>query len=196
MCTDLRNMVCRVNQFSGQIPSFYNCTKLAEFSGSTNQFSGQLPVFNSPELVLFNCDSNLLSGELPSFSMCTKMTAFTCGSNQFSGTLPSFANCIKLINIRLEKNNFSDGINQLIDDLYSNRNIWDNAYTKTLQVYGGTTQTPSGIYQSPEFYIQANTGVNGNDGNPVSSKEKMYVLVNQNNDQLTTKKYKWSITTN
>ncbi len=53
-----------------------------------------------------------------------------------------------------------------------------------------------GIFQAPAGYVQADTGVIGNDGTPVSAKEQIYVLVNQNVDGSTTKKYKYLFTTN
>jgi hypothetical protein len=81
-----------------------------------------------------------------------------------------------------------------IDSIYQNSAKWDRTVVHILNI-AGTNATPSGSYAAPSGYIQADGVTNGNDGSPVSAKEQMYVLVNQNVDLTTTKKYNWTITT-
>ena len=169
-----------------------------------------------PNIQLFNLAGNFISGELPSFASCTALTTFYCHINQFSGALPSFASCTALTDFRCFNNQFSGAapvfnmtitaaqlqmqlnlftsFEALIDNFYQNRVLRNNALNVTLS--GVSNAAPSGIFQAPPGYVQADTGVNGNDGTPVSAKEQIFVLVNQNVDNSTTKKYKYLFTTN
>ena len=169
-----------------------------------------------PNVQVFNIDSNFISGTLPSFASCTALTSFQCNSNQFSGTLPSFANCTALTQFYCHANQFSGAapvfnmtitaaqlqmqlnlftsFEALIDNFYQNRVLRNNALNVTLSGVGNAA--PSGVYQAPVGYVQAGAGVSGNDGTPSSAKEKIFVLVNQNVDNSTTKKYKYIFTTN
>ncbi len=85
-------------------------------------------------------------------------------------------------------------LDNTINNLYTYRTSF-NAVAKTF-VAAGTNPAPSGTYQAPSGYIQATTGVSGNDGSPASAKEQVYVLVNQNNNNTTIKKYNWAFTIN
>ena len=205
------------NFISGQLPSFAACTSLANFQCNNNQFSGELPSFAScTALTIFQCNNNQFSGTLPSFSSCTALTTFWCFDNQFSGTLPSFASCTALTQFYCYNNQFSGAapvcnmtitaeqlqmqlnlftsFEALIDNFYQNRVLRNSVLSVDLS--GANNATPSGIFQAPAGYVQADTGVNGNDGTPVSAKEQIFVLVNQNVDNSTTKKYKYLFTTN
>ena len=169
-----------------------------------------------PNIQVFNIATNFISGALPSFASCTALTNFQCNNNQFSGTLPSFANCTALTNFLCYINQFSGAapvfnmsivatqlqmqlnlftsFEALIDNFYQNRVLRNSVLSVDLS--GANNATPSGIFQAPAGYVQADTGVNGNDGTPVSAKEQIFVLVNQNVDNSTTKKYKYLFTTN
>lgn len=96
---------------------------------------------------------------------------FPFGVNNF---LPGF--------ISVENNNMSAGnVDATIDSIYQNRAKNWGMGQKTLNI-GGTNAAPTGIYQAPAGFI---LGVN--DGNPVSAKEQVYVLVNN---------YGWVVTMN
>ena len=82
----------------------------------------------------------------------------------------------------------------LIDNFYQNRVLRNNALNVNLSGVGNAT--PSGIFQAPVGYVQADIGVSGNDGTPSNAKDQVFVLVNQNVDNSTTKKYKYLFTTN
>ena len=216
-CTALTQFQCNTNQFSGELPSFASCTALTNFQCYINQFSGELPSFAScTVLTIFSCFSNQFSGELPSFASCTALVQFYCYSNQFSGELPSFASCTALVQFYCSSNQFSGiaplfnmtivatqlqmqvnlftSFEALIDNFYQNRVLRDSVLNVNLS--GANNATPNGIFKAPVGYVQAGTGVSGNDGTPVSAKEQIFVLVNQNVDNSTTKKYKYFFTTN
>ena len=159
------------NFISGQLPSFAACTSLSNFQCNNNQFSG----------------------ELPSFANCTALTNFLCDTNQFSGTAPVFNMSIVATQLQMQLNLFTS-FEALIDNFYQNRVLRNSVLSVDLS--GANNATPSGIFQAPAGYVQADTGVNGNDGTPVSAKEQIFVLVNQNVDNSTTKKYKYLFTTN
>ena len=182
------------NQFSGELPSFASCVNLSVFQCYSNQFSGELPSFAScVNLSDFRCSANQFSGELPSFSTCTSLVNFQCNSNQFSG-LPSIFNMtINATILQMQLNNFTS-FQQLIDNFYQNKGLRSSVLDVNLS--GTNNATPGGIFQAPAGYVQAGIGINGNDGTPVSEKEQIYVLVNQNIDNSTTKKYKYLFTTN
>ena len=193
-CTALETFYCYINQFSGVLPSFANCTALTYFLCYSNQFSGELPSFAScTALTTFRCDINQFSGELPSFASCTALTTFRCNSNQFSGIAPIFNMTIVATQLHMQLNLFTS-FEALIDNFYQNRVLRNNALNVTLSEVGNAA--PSGVYQAPVGYVQAGAGVNGNDGTPSSAKEQIFVLVNQNVDNSTTKKYKYIFTTN
>jgi hypothetical protein len=86
-------------------------------------------------------------------------------------------------------------VDATIDSIYQNRDVW-SGYTaiRTLNI-AGTNAAPSGSYVAPSGYIQADAVTVGNDGTPANALEQVYVLVNQNIDLSTTKKYNWTITT-
>ena len=179
-CTALTTFYCYVNQFSGELPSFANCTALMSFLCYINQFSGTLPSFaNCTALTTFYCYNNQFSGELPSFANCTALTNFQCYSNQFSGAAPVFNMSIVATQLQMQLNLFTS-FEALIDNFYQNRVLRNSVLSVDLS--GANNATPSGIFQAPAGYVQADTGVNGNDGTPVSAKEQIFVLVNQNVD--------------
>ena len=216
-CTALVNFYCYNNQFTGELPSFASCTALVNFYCYSNQFTGELPSFAScTALTYLYCNSNQFTGELPSFASCTALVNFYGNSNQFTGELPSFASCTALTylyyysnqfsgiapifnmptdatQLQMQINNFAS-FEALIDNFYQNRVLRNSVLSVDLS--GANNATPSGIFQAPAGYVQADTGVNGNDGTPVSAKEQIFVLVNQNVDNSTTKKYKYLFTTN
>ena len=193
-CTALANFQCYSNQFSGELPSFASCTALTTFYCYMNQFSGTLPSFaNCTALTNFQCNNNQFSGTLPSFASCTALTQFLCDANQFSGTAPIFNMTIADTQLQMQLNNFTS-FEALIYNFYQNRVLRNSVLNVDLS--GVNNATPSGIFQPPSGYVQADTGVSGNDGNPVSAKEQIYVLVNQNVDNSTTRKYKYLFTTN
>lgn len=103
----------------------------------------------------------------------------------------------KPIRLIIFRNNSIISFENLISQIYT-KSIAGYGYSgaKTLTINGGSNASPSGTYQAPLGYIQANATTTGNDGTPSSSKEKIYVLVNQNIDNTTTKKYNWNITYN
>ena len=182
------------NFISGELPSFASCTALNIFYCNSNQFSGTLPSFaGCTALTQFYCHSNQFSGELPSFANCTALTNFWCQSNQFSGAAPVFNMTITAAQLQMQLNLFTS-FEALIDNFYQNRVLRNNALNVTLSGVGNAA--PSGVYQAPVGYVQAGAGVSGNDGTPSSAKEKIFVLVNQNVDNSTTKKYKYIFTTN
>ena len=182
------------NLISGTLPSFASCTALTQFHCYSNQFSGELPSFAScTALTYFQCDTNQFSGELPSFANCTALTNFLCYINQFSGAAPVFNMSIVATQLQMQLNLFTS-FEALIDNFYQNRVLRNSVLSVDLS--GANNATPSGIFQAPAGYVQADTGVNGNDGTPVSAKEQIFVLVNQNVDNSTTKKYKYLFTTN
>lgn len=86
-------------------------------------------------------------------------------------------------------------LDKMIDNIYQNRNSFDNSGNKTA-LFNNRMPVPSGTLQAPPGYIQADGVTVGSDGIPTSAKEKIYVLVNQNINNTTTKKYNWTITTN
>lgn len=95
------------------------------------------------------------------------------------------------------KNQKINSFESVIDGVYDRAlSGWGYSQLKTLTLDGGGNAIPSGTYQAPSGYIQANATTVGSDGNPISAKEKIYVLVNQNIDNTNTKKYNWSITYN
>ena len=182
------------NLISGTLPSFASCTALTQFQCNNNQFSGELPSFAScTALTYFQCDTNQFSGELPSFANCTALTNFLCYINQFSGAAPVFNMSIVATQLQMQLNLFTS-FEALIDNFYQNRVLRNSVLSVNLS--GANNATPSGIFQAPAGYVQADTGVNGNDGTPVSAKEQIFVFVNQNVDNSTTKKYKYLFTTN
>ena len=193
-CTALVNFYCYSNQFTGELPSFASCTALVNFYCNSNQFTGELPSFAScTELVNFYCNSNQFTGELPSFASCTALTYLYYYSNQFTGVAPIFNMTIEAMQLQMQLNSFTS-FEALIDNFYQNRVLRNSVLSVDLS--GANNATPSGIFQAPAGYVQADTGVNGNDGTPVSAKEQIFVLVNQNVDNSTTKKYKYLFTTN
>ena len=164
------------------------------FNIATNFISGALPSFaNCTALMSFQCNNNQFSGELPSFANCTALTNFLCYINQFSGAAPVFNMSIVATQLQMQLNLFTS-FEALIDNFYQNRVLRNNALNVTLSGVGNAA--PSGVYQAPVGYVQAGAGVSGNDGTPSSAKEKIFVLVNQNVDNSTTKKYKYLFTTN
>ena len=182
------------NFISGELPSFANCTVLSIFRCDGNQFSGILPSFaNCTVLSQFRCFNNKFSGELPSFANCTVLSQFYCYTNQFSGIAPIFNMTISAILLQMQVNAFTS-FEALIDNFYQNRVLRNSVLNVNLS--GVDNATPSGIFQAPVDYVQAGAGVNGNDGAPTSAKEQIFVLVNQNVDNSTTKKYKYLFTTN
>lgn len=114
--------------------------------------------------------------------------AITTGLNK---TLPIgtkiIATTIAINNCGMTQANVDGNIN----NLYVNRLAFDNTQGKHFNI-GDSNAAPSGTYQAPAGYIQATTGVVGDDGTPASAKEQIYVLLNQNEDNSTTNKYKWS----
>lgn len=87
-------------------------------------------------------------------------------------------------------------LDSIINYIYSNKTSYTYAAgTKSLTLTGTNMGIPTGTYQAPAGYIQANNSTVGNDGTPANAKEQIYVLVNQNIDNTITKKYKWSIST-
>ena len=193
-CTVLANFRCDSNQFNGDLPSFASCTALSQFYCFTNQFSGDLPSFAScTALLIFYCNSNQFSGDLPSFASCTALTQFRCDGNQFSGIAPLFNMTIVATQLQMQVNLFTS-FEALIDNFYQNRVLRNSVLNVNLS--GANNATPNGIFKAPVGYVQAGTGVSGNDGTPVSAKEQIFVLVNQNVDNSTTKKYKYLFTTN
>ena len=89
----------------------------------------------------------------------------------------------------------SSDIDSMIDNIYTDKSIFNNTGTKSIgfsSVSGAYTLT--GILQAPTGYIQADAVTVGNDGTPATPLEKIYVLINQNNDNTVVKKYKWSFT--
>ena len=92
----------------------------------------------------------------------------------------------------MQANNFAS-FEALIDNFYQNRLLRNSVLNVNLS--GVDNAVPSGVFQAPSGYAQADTGINGNDGTPISAKEQIYVLVNQNVDNSTTKKYKYLFTT-
>ena len=119
--------------------------------------------------------------------------SFQCNNNQFSGAAPVFNMSIVATQLQMQLNLFTS-FEALIDNFYQNRVLRNSVLSVDLS--GANNATPSGIFQAPAGYVQADTGVNGNDGTPVSAKEQIFVLVNQNVDNSTTKKYKYLFTTN
>ena len=146
-----------------------------------------------PNIQVFNIATNFISGALPSFANCTALTNFQCYSNQFSGAAPVFNMSIVATQLQMQLKLFTS-FEALIDNFYQNRVLRNSVLSVDLS--GANNATPSGIFQAPAGYVQADTGVNGNDGTPVSAKEQIFVLVNQNVDNSTTKKYKYLFTTN
>ena len=193
-CTALVNFYCYSNQFTGELPSFASCTALVNFYCNSNQFTGELPSFAScTALVNFYGNSNQFTGELPSFASCTALTYLYYYSNQFTGVAPIFNMTIEAMQLQMQLNSFTS-FEALIDNFYQNRVLRNSVLNVNLS--GVNNATPSGIFQAPAGYVQADAGVNGNDGTPVSAKEQIFVLVNQNVDNSTTKKYKYLFTTN
>jgi hypothetical protein len=216
-CTKLINFFSVGTQFSGTLPSFATCTNLAQFQiHAGNQFSGTLPDFSAcTKLTDFRCWGNQFSGTLPSFAACVDLEQIFIQNNSFSGSIPDFSACVKLRNFYINNNAFDGNLTVLklptnetghiasvnsftsfidyITDLYTNRAQRANAVS--INISGGSNATPGGTYQAPSGYVQATTGVNGVDGSPASEKEMIFVLVNQNIDNSTTKKYRFTITT-
>ena len=100
---------------------------------------------------------------------------------------------ISAFQLQMQLNDFTS-FEALIDNFYQNRALRNSVLNTDLSGVGNAT--PSGIFQAPAGYVQADIGVSGNDGTPASAKEQIYVLVNQNVDNSTTKKYKYIFTIN
>lgn len=86
-------------------------------------------------------------------------------------------------------------LDENISNIYDGRANFDASIAKVFDL-SQNNPAPSGTYQAPAGYIQANGVTVGNDGSPASAKEQIYVLQNQNNDNTVVKKYNWTFTTN
>lgn len=106
-------------------------------------------------------------------------------------TLPFGTSILANINNIDNNSQNQTNINANINNVYQNRNNYTVSVAKQFSA-GGNNAAPGGIYQAPSGYIQATTGITGNDGTPASAKEQIFVLMNQNNDGETTKKYNWN----
>lgn len=119
--------------------------------------------------------------------------AYNCNIGYDSAWIPILKT--NLGNFRIQNNALSQAdVDSWINDIYSNRSDFKSA-AKTLNI-SGDNAAPSGSFQAPAGYIQADEVTAGDDGAPETAKEQMYVLVNQNIDNTTDKKYNWTITSN
>ncbi len=170
-----------------------NCSALASITlpGSSKNIGSFIAANNASLATLTNLSTTNFPDLVGSINGVFNVSG--CGLNM---AFP-LGTVIKSRSISLQNNAISNAnVNTTIDDLYTNRAAFNNAsIAKSLNI-SGTNAAPSGTLVAPTGYVQATTGVPGNDGTPANQKEKIYVLINQNNDNLTTKKYNWSITTN
>jgi hypothetical protein len=155
-------------------------------STSNFTFNGQgVHFFSNPQLTGIT--------NLSTIGMGTTVATCNIYSNSSLNISFPFNTTFRPSIINISSNNMSQAnVDTTIDNLYTIRSSYSNA-AKSLNI-AGTNSTPSGTYQAPAGYVQANGVTVGNDGTPASAKEQIYVLVNQNIDNTTTKKYNWTIT--
>lgn len=160
-----------------------NCNLTSLDLSSLERLNGDLTCNNNPNLATLILPDTDLSYQYFYADNCSLDIPFPFGSK------------IKITKRAQINNNgmSSANVDQTIENIFSSRLSFDNTVTKSLFM-DGTNAAPSGIYQAPTGYVQAGSGVTGNDGSPTTAKEKLFVLANQNIDNSTEKKYKWTFT--
>lgn len=97
-------------------------------------------------------------------------------------TFPFGVNAFLPGSIQIQHNNMSQAnVDATINSIYLNRGKNWGTGAKSLNI-AGTNAAPSGILQPPEGFV-----LGANDGNPISAKEQVYVLVNN---------YGWNVVMN
>ncbi len=108
-----------------------------------------------------------------------------------------FAQTIVYRNTQIAGALTSGNLDLNIDNVYTNRVAYSaiKPGAKTFTA-NGNNAAPGGTLVAPTGYIQADGVTGGNDGTPANAKEQIYVLINQNTDFTTTKKYNWTFNVN
>jgi len=100
------------NGLVGDIPETFGYTlpNIQTFIAQENKFQGRIPtsIANATNLELILLRGNAFHGIVPSFGYLPNLTTLDMGKNQLEAGdwtfLPSFANCTKLVNLKLDEN--------------------------------------------------------------------------------------------
>lgn len=172
-----RTITTTLNSVGGvSIGSFPNLTEVILPPNSTNfTFGGQgFGVNNNPLLTTI---TNLTSVNIAS--------SMNINNNPLLDITFPFSTIMRPKNCNISNNGMSQAnVDATINNIYTNKTSYTTE-NKGLDI-SGTNASPTGVYQAPSGFVLVNgDGTGGEDGTPTSTKEQIYVLVNN---------YNWSIT--